>query len=146
MALKVVGAGLGRTGTNSLKLALEQLLGAPCYHMFEVIANPHHVPHWERAVRGEPVEWDVLFEGSAATCPTRRSRTRTPARTSKAKSSARSPTASRRSRRPSVRRTPDAARGAGERAARARQPSRGGRDRVSAVSLYGRFFAAGYDK
>ena len=34
--LKVVGAGLGRTGTNSLKLALEQLLGGRCYHMFEL--------------------------------------------------------------------------------------------------------------
>src|SRR6476660_6188268 len=35
MTLQVVGAGLGRTGTHSLKLALEQLLGAPCYHMFD---------------------------------------------------------------------------------------------------------------
>lgn len=44
MALKVVGAGLGRTGTLSLKLALEQLLGAPCYHMAEVFSHPEHVP------------------------------------------------------------------------------------------------------
>jgi hypothetical protein len=28
--LRVVGAGLGRTGTHSLKVALERLLGAPC--------------------------------------------------------------------------------------------------------------------
>jgi hypothetical protein len=40
MAFKVVGAGLGRTGTHSLQLALQQLLGGPCYHMLEVIADP----------------------------------------------------------------------------------------------------------
>jgi hypothetical protein len=40
MTLRVVGAGLGRTGTHSLKLALEQLLGAPCYHMLEVFGRP----------------------------------------------------------------------------------------------------------
>ena len=67
MALKVVGVGLGRTGTNSLKLALEQLLGGPCYHMFELIAHPQQVPLWELAVRGEEVDWNALFEGYAAT-------------------------------------------------------------------------------
>src|SRR5947209_16936272 len=67
MALKVIGVGLGRTGTNSLKLALEELLGGPCYHMFELIAHPQAVPMWERAVRGEEVDWDELFEDYAAT-------------------------------------------------------------------------------
>ena len=67
MALKVVGVGLGRTGTNSLKLALEELLGGPCYHMFELIAHPQQVPLWELAVRGEEVDWNALFEGYAAT-------------------------------------------------------------------------------
>ena len=67
MALKVVGAGLGRTGTNSLKLALEELLGGPCYHMFELIAHPQQVPLWERALRGEEVDWASLFEGYSAT-------------------------------------------------------------------------------
>ena len=67
MALKVVGVGLGRTGTNSLKVALEQLLGGPCYHMFELIAHPEQVPMWERAVRGEDVDWERLFDGYAAT-------------------------------------------------------------------------------
>jgi Sulfotransferase domain len=67
MALKVVGVGLGRTGTNSLKVALEQLLGGPCYHMFELIAHPQQVPEWERAVRGEAVDWNALFDGYAAT-------------------------------------------------------------------------------
>ncbi|MET1050685.1 MAG: sulfotransferase, partial [Acidimicrobiales bacterium] len=40
MTIRVVGAGLGRTGTTSLKAALEQLLGGPCHHMFEVAFNP----------------------------------------------------------------------------------------------------------
>jgi hypothetical protein len=66
MSLKVVGAGLGRTGTHSLKLALEQLLGGPCYHMLEVIGHPEHVPVWHRAIKGEQVDWDVLFAGYAA--------------------------------------------------------------------------------
>jgi hypothetical protein len=66
MALRVVGAGLGRTGTHSLKLALEQLLGSPCYHMAEVFEHPEDVPVWHEAVRGHPVDWDALFDGYAA--------------------------------------------------------------------------------
>jgi hypothetical protein len=66
MALRVVGAGLGRTGTMSLKLALERLLGAPCYHMAEVFVHPEHIPLWHAAARGEPVDWHRLFEGYAA--------------------------------------------------------------------------------
>jgi hypothetical protein len=66
MTLRVVGAGLGRTGTLSLKLALERLLGAPCYHMTEVFAHPEHVALWHAAARGEPVDWQALFAGYAA--------------------------------------------------------------------------------
>jgi Sulfotransferase domain len=66
VALRVVGAGLGRTGTNSLKLALEQLLGAPCYHMFEVAARPDDVPTWLAAARGERVDFEGLLEDFAA--------------------------------------------------------------------------------
>jgi hypothetical protein len=66
MTLRVVGAGLGRTGTLSLKLALERLLGAPCYHMTEVFAHPEHVSLWHAAARGEPVDWYALFAGYAA--------------------------------------------------------------------------------
>lgn len=64
--LRVVGAGLGRTGTHSLKLALEQLLGAPCYHMLEVFAHPEHVPLWQQAVDTGDAPWDELFRGYAA--------------------------------------------------------------------------------
>src|SRR5437660_1617933 len=57
MALRVVGAGVGRTGTMSLKLALERLLGAPCYHMAEVFQHPGHADLWRRAsLGGAPTE------------------------------------------------------------------------------------------
>jgi hypothetical protein len=60
MALDVIGAGLGRTGTQSLKRALERLLRAPCYDMFQVF-NPHHVRVWEEALDGHEVDWEGLF-------------------------------------------------------------------------------------
>lgn len=66
MALRVIGAGFGRTGTNSLKLALEQLGFAPCHHMFEVRDNPEQLPFWQAAARGEEPDWDAVFAGYAA--------------------------------------------------------------------------------
>ena len=57
MALRLVGAGLGRTGTHSLKLALERLLGSPCYHMIEVFGRPDDIPVWQRAIDGDPPDW-----------------------------------------------------------------------------------------
>jgi hypothetical protein len=67
MALQVIGAGLGRTGTSSLKTALEQLLGGRCYHMYEVRARPEDVPRWERALAGSDEEWEGIFTGFDAT-------------------------------------------------------------------------------
>lgn len=67
MALRVIGAGVGRTGTTSLKLALERLLDGRCYHMYEVFRNRPHIPQWHAAIRGELPDWDALFEGYAAT-------------------------------------------------------------------------------
>jgi hypothetical protein len=61
--LSVVGAGFGRTGTNSLKLALEQLGFGPCHHMFEVMENPSQLPFWQAAARGETPDWDKVFAG-----------------------------------------------------------------------------------
>lgn len=62
MTLSVIGAGLGRTGTMSLKLALERLGFGPCYHMKEVFQRlDAHVPVWNRAADGEAVDWDALF-------------------------------------------------------------------------------------
>lgn len=63
MALQVIGAGHGRTGTLSLKAALEELGFGPCYHMVELLAHPEHVTYWEAAERGEAVAWDALFAG-----------------------------------------------------------------------------------
>ena len=67
MTLRIVGAGLGRTGTHSLKVALEQLLGEPCYHMVEVFGHPEHVPMWHAAMLDQPVDWPTVFEGYGAT-------------------------------------------------------------------------------
>ncbi len=66
MSVRVVGAGLGRTGTLSLKYALEQLLGGACYHMREVFAHPEHIESWGRAARGDMPEWRTLFRDYAA--------------------------------------------------------------------------------
>lgn len=67
MALRVIGAGLGRTGTLSLKLALEHIGFGPCYHMAEVLAGARrNLPLWTQAVRGSP-DWDAIFDGYAAT-------------------------------------------------------------------------------
>ena len=64
MAISIVGAGLGRTGTLSLKLALDRLGFGPCYHMTEVFEHlASHVPVWDRAADGERVVWNALFEG-----------------------------------------------------------------------------------
>ena len=66
MPLTVVGAGVGRTGTTSLKLALEQLLGAPCHHMYEMFADPGEIPRWTAAIDGVPVEWTSMTSGYSA--------------------------------------------------------------------------------
>jgi Sulfotransferase domain len=63
----VVGAGLGRTGTHSVKLALERLLGGRCYHMSELIERPADTPTWHAAVRGEEVDWDGVLSEYVAT-------------------------------------------------------------------------------
>jgi len=67
MTLQVVGPGVGRTGTYSLKLALERLLGGPCHHMAEILADPERqLALWAPALRGEPVDWTVVFDGFVA--------------------------------------------------------------------------------
>ena len=63
MALEIIGAGFGRTGTYSLKLALEQLGFGPCHHMFEVRDNPELLPDWEVAVSGQLMDRHRVFRG-----------------------------------------------------------------------------------
>jgi len=63
MPLQVIGAGFGRTGTLSLKAALEQLGLGPCYHMLELIQEPARASHWQAALDGEAVDWNDVFTG-----------------------------------------------------------------------------------
>ena len=67
MSIKVIGAGFGRTGTTSLKGALEMLGFNKCYHMFEVIKNPSDAAFWNAARRGEHRDWQAVFSGYQAT-------------------------------------------------------------------------------
>jgi hypothetical protein len=67
LSLKVIGAGLGRTGTMSLKFALEHIGFGPCYHMIEFMAHvPEHLPRWLPVLDGSP-DWGRVFEGYAST-------------------------------------------------------------------------------
>lgn len=61
MALRLIGTGFGRTGTNSLKLALERLGFGRCHHMFEVRNHPEELHFWQAATRGEMPDWDAVF-------------------------------------------------------------------------------------
>jgi hypothetical protein len=64
--LRVVGAGVGRTGTHSLKVALEQLLGGRCHHMIEMFGSPEQIAGWTDAIEGRPVDWRALLDGYVA--------------------------------------------------------------------------------
>ncbi|WP_397541880.1 sulfotransferase [Roseovarius salis] len=63
MTLEVISSGFGRTGTKSLKAALERLGYGPCHHMHEVMDNPHQVAHWQTVAAGGSVDWAEVFEG-----------------------------------------------------------------------------------
>jgi hypothetical protein len=67
MSLKVIGAGFGRTGTMSLKLALEALGLGPCYHMVEVNRRPEHDAMWLALALGETADWRPMLDGFAST-------------------------------------------------------------------------------
>jgi len=61
MALQVIGAGLGRNGTLTLKTALEEIGFGPCHHMVEVFAHPDQGQFWLKAAQGEKVDWEEVF-------------------------------------------------------------------------------------
>lgn len=65
--LKVIGAGFGRTGTFSLKIALEELGFCPCYHMLEVLDKPDPTQQWDAIARGATADWNMVFKGYQAT-------------------------------------------------------------------------------
>jgi Sulfotransferase domain len=66
MTLAVLGAGFGRTGTLSLKIALEMLGLGPCYHMTDVFKHPEHPALWTAAAEGKP-DWEKLLAGYQST-------------------------------------------------------------------------------
>lgn len=66
MTLRLVGAGLPRTGTTSLREALRQLLGAPVHHMSDALRRPEDVPTWVAAIHGDPPVWDDFLSDYAA--------------------------------------------------------------------------------
>ncbi|MGH7146141.1 MAG: sulfotransferase family protein [Planctomycetota bacterium] len=62
MSLKLVGAGLPRTGTMSLKLALEKVLGAPCCHMTAIPGFPFNLgADWNLAIDGGRPDWKKVM-------------------------------------------------------------------------------------
>jgi hypothetical protein len=65
--LEVIGAGYGRTGTLSLKTALERLGFGPCYHAVEFMRYPDHQARWEAAFRGNDPQWEKVFAGYRST-------------------------------------------------------------------------------
>lgn len=66
MPLEVIGAGFGRTGTASLKIALETLGYRKCHHMKEVFESLRQIEYWDRASHGEAMNWDEVFQGFKA--------------------------------------------------------------------------------
>ena len=65
--MRVVGAGLGRTGTLSLQIALEQLLDGRCYHMGETFGRPDDIPVWQRRDTATQPDWTVFLADYVAT-------------------------------------------------------------------------------
>jgi Sulfotransferase domain len=61
--VKVIGAGFGRTGTMSLKAALERLGANPCFHMIDIIRDPSNLHYWQAAAEGEKVDWKEALAG-----------------------------------------------------------------------------------
>ncbi|WP_405642435.1 sulfotransferase family protein [Streptomyces uncialis] len=62
--LKLINAGLGRTGTTSLQVALERLGFGECFHMFDIVGSEERLAQWERIVcDGKPADWKAVFDG-----------------------------------------------------------------------------------
>lgn len=68
MPLKLIGAGFGRTGTSSLKAALDMIGFGPCYHMMEVFQHPDHIPLWQSVVDGNLADLNPILVGYNSTC------------------------------------------------------------------------------
>lgn len=67
MAIKIIGVGVGRTGTFSLRLAINQLGFGPCHHMEEVLKNlDGQVPLWMEALKGN-ADFKTIYAGFNST-------------------------------------------------------------------------------
>ena len=67
MSLKVIGAGLPRTGTASLKSAFEILGFGECLHMETLFNNPQLVDHWVTFFNTGTTDFAALFDGFQST-------------------------------------------------------------------------------
>lgn len=67
MSIKVIGVGGPRTGTSSLKVALEILGYDKCYHMKELLNSPEQVHFWHSLFKTGKTDFETLFEGYQAT-------------------------------------------------------------------------------
>jgi len=66
MSIKVIGAGFPRTGTSSLKQALEILGIGECYHMKNLLIDPYRLPYWNELEANGTTSWKELFNGFQA--------------------------------------------------------------------------------
>ncbi len=64
--MKLIGAGMPRTGTLTQKMSLEMLGLGPCYHMVDVLADLEQADLWKQALAGEP-NWNEIFDGFQST-------------------------------------------------------------------------------
>jgi hypothetical protein len=68
MPLQVIGAGFGRTGTNSFQVAMEMLGLGPCHHMNVLMREPGSIDAWRRASEGSLTDWDEIYGAYTSTC------------------------------------------------------------------------------
>ncbi|WP_405639172.1 sulfotransferase [Streptomyces uncialis] len=65
--MDIIGAGPGRTGTTSLKQALDILGIGPVYHTKEIFREPRRLADWETVVHGGEQDRGHVFDGYRAT-------------------------------------------------------------------------------
>ena len=66
--MKVICAGWGRTGTRSLKFALEKILGQPSYHMQNILLNKKDAKIWHDSIfhNQKKFDWEKIYKGYGA--------------------------------------------------------------------------------
>jgi hypothetical protein len=67
MTLEIIGAGFGRTGTSSLKAALDTLGFGPCCHGTEERHFRQNMEFWDHVYNHAPIDWDSFFDGYRST-------------------------------------------------------------------------------